>query len=217
MGPNRRQVEAVHRLCPRALGKTTPTMTGKLSPARRISWSGEFRSGMEWPERRPKSRPTNGRSRRRDLSAKGTAPPTCRAPVHGHPCLASPRSSPLAPTWRMRSTRPYAVGSIAHIDLCAGAAPLRGSYSTRMIFKGPMDFSSLVRRLFLASRNRLPTLGAWRSLATGELAVTQRPCLPAISWAILCSGVATSDGNRVNLPPDGSRRRQTRRHGEDFG
>ena len=40
----------------------------------------------------------------------------------------------------MRSTRPYAVGSIAHIDLCAGAAPLRGSYSTRMIFKGPIGF-----------------------------------------------------------------------------
>jgi hypothetical protein len=34
----------------------------KASLARRSSWSDEFRNGMEWRRRRPKSRPTNGRA-----------------------------------------------------------------------------------------------------------------------------------------------------------
>ena len=63
--------------------------------------------------------------------------------------------------------------------------PFARTSATQMIFKGPTDFGSPVRRRFPASRNRLPTSGGWSSPGTGRLVVTQRSCSPACSWAIL--------------------------------
>ena len=76
---------------------------------RRISWLGEFRSGTEWRRRRPKSRPTNGRTPWSSTSATGSPPPVFRSRPPGPKECGSmkPAQAKIADLWcRLMHTAP---------------------------------------------------------------------------------------------------------------
>src|ERR1039457_2384696 len=111
-------------------------MTGKRSPARRISRSGGFRSGTDWLERTPKSGPTNGRSRRREPRARAPAPPACRKRKTSMDLLAQ---QPMAPV-RRGSRRLQLALSLVFMFMSLQGLSLRADVCDPTKLAGPYGF-----------------------------------------------------------------------------
>jgi hypothetical protein len=66
------------RVPPRSAEANSPMTIGRRSPARKISWSGGFRSDMNSPRRKPKSRLTRWSRAQKQASVRLTRLAACR-------------------------------------------------------------------------------------------------------------------------------------------